>query len=134
RGLLDTLAALQDNRANRNVRMVEKLQACGVPVTLEEVERESGGGQVGRPHMAKALVKKGIVSSVQEAFDLYLADGQPGHSPQMKLGPPEAIAMVRGAGGLAILAHPKFLCIPDEAALSQELATFRQLGLDRLAA
>src|SRR5262245_61009974 len=53
-GLLGTLTALQDNRANRNVRMVEKLQAVGVPVTLAEIEAEAGGGQVGRPHMAKA--------------------------------------------------------------------------------
>lgn len=132
--LAGRLAEVQDNRVNRNRLMIEKLQAGGVPITLEDVERESGGGQVGRPHMAKALVKKGVVATVQEAFDEYLADGKPGHVPKVKLEPPEAIGMVHAAGGLAILAHPKFLRIEDEAALERELAGFREVGLDGIEA
>jgi predicted metal-dependent phosphoesterase TrpH len=127
---LSRLTYLQDNRANRNVRMLEKMQAFGLPVTLEEVRQEAGGGQVGRPHMAMALVRKGIVASVQEAFDRYLADGAPCHIPKVKLGPPEAIDLVHTAGGVAVLAHPKYLRMPDPDALAGELARLRELGLD----
>ncbi len=127
---LDRLGALQDNRANRNVRMVERMHAAGVPLTLEDVAREAGGGQVGRPHMAKALVAKGVVATVQEAFDRYLGDGCPWHVPKLKLEPPEAIAMVHEAGGLAFLAHPKFLRVPNEEALAEALEGFRSLDRD----
>ncbi|MBI3910437.1 MAG: PHP domain-containing protein, partial [Armatimonadetes bacterium] len=57
----ERLEYLQDNRVNRNQRMVEKMQAYGLPITMEDVVAEAGGGQVGRPHMAKALVKQGVV-------------------------------------------------------------------------
>ena len=66
---------------------------------MEEILAESGGGQVGRPHMARALMKKGYVGSVQEAFDQYLADGKPLHVPKVKLNPAEAIDLVRSKRG-----------------------------------
>lgn len=131
---LGRLKFLQDSRSNRNVLMVEKMQAAGLPVTLEEIEQESGGGQVGRPHMAALLVRKGIVSTVQEAFDQYLADGKPCHLPKAKLEPPDAIDLVHQAGGVAVLAHPKFLRVPDEAALAVELEWARDAGLDGIEA
>jgi len=130
RPFLDRITYLQDNRANRNVLMVEKMQAAGLPITMDDLLRASGGGQVGRPHMALALVEKGIVGSVQEAFDHFLADGKPCHFPKVKLGPEDAIELVHLAGGAAILAHPKNLRLPDEAALAAELERLRDCGLD----
>src|SRR5436305_2217982 len=110
--------------------MITKMQAAGLPMTMEDLLEAAGGGQVGRPHMALAMVRKGIVSSVQEAFDRYLADGKPCHIPKVKLGPEDAIELIHLAGGAAILAHPKYLRQPDEAALSAELERLLDCGLD----
>jgi len=123
---------LQENRFNRNAVMVRKMLEAGLDVTMEEVVAESGGGQVGRPHMARALLKKGYVSSVQEAFDRYLADGQPLHVPKVKLSPEEAIDLVHSAGGVAVLAHPKYMEYPTEEGLRAELARLKEAGLDGL--
>jgi predicted metal-dependent phosphoesterase TrpH len=130
RPFLDRLTYLQDNRVNRNTLMIERMQAAGLPMTMEDLLEAAGGGQVGRPHMALAMVRKGIVSSVQEAFDRYLADGKPCHIPKVKLGPEDAIELVHLAGGAAILAHPKYLRQPDEGSLSTELERLRECELD----
>ena len=129
---LSRIRYLQDNRVNRNALMVRKMQDLGFDVTLDEIIAESGGGQVGRPHMARVLMNKGYVSSVQEAFDRYLADGKPLHVPKVKLTPPEAIELVHGAGGVAVVAHPKFMEYPTETELAAELARLKDAGLDGL--
>jgi predicted metal-dependent phosphoesterase TrpH len=123
---------LQENRVNRNALMVRKMQDLGFEVTLDEIVAESGGGQVGRPHMARVLVKKGYAASIQDAFDRYLADGQPLHVPKVKLTPPEAIELVHSAGGMAVVAHPKYMEYPTEAELADELGRLKDAGLDGL--
>ncbi len=132
RDFAERVAYLQENRFNRNAVILRKMQETGLSVTMEDVEAEAGGGQIGRPHMARALVTKGYVGSVQEAFDRYLADGMPLHVPKVKLAPPEAIALVHRAGGVAVLAHPKFLEFPDFAQLRAELQRLKDIGLDGL--
>ncbi|MBI3910798.1 MAG: phosphatase, partial [Armatimonadetes bacterium] len=99
---------------------------------MEDVVAEAGGGQVGRPHMAKALVKQGVVASTQEAFDRYLADNAPCCIPKVKLTPVEAIDLIHLAGGTAVLAHPKYLEFPNIARLEQAIAAWRDAGLDGL--
>jgi len=123
---------LQENRFNRNEVMLRKMREAGLEVSMEEVVEESGGGQIGRPHMARALLKKGYVSSVQDAFDRYLADGKPLHVPKVKLDPAEAIDLVHQAGGVAVVAHPKYMEYPTEQELAAELARLQGLGLDGL--
>lgn len=129
---LGRLTYLQENRFNRNGVMLRKMQDMGFDLTMEDIEAESGGGQIGRPHMARALHKKGYVRSVQEAFDEYLADGKPLHVPKVKLNPKEAIDLVHLGGGVAVLAHPKFMEFPTEEGLSQEIAGLKEAGLDGL--
>lgn len=129
---LGRIQYLQDNRVNRNGVMVRKMQELGFDITMEEILAESGGGQVGRPHMGRALMKKGYVSSVQEAFDKYLADGKPLHVPKVKLSPAEAIDLVHQAGGVAVVAHPKYMEYATEAELAAELARLKECGLDGL--
>jgi len=123
---------LQENRANRNQLMAQKFAEHGLALSWEDVLRESGGGQVGRPHMARAMVTKGLVATVQEAFDRWLADGKPLHVPKVKLSPGEAIELVHQGGGAAVLAHPKFLQRPNPDDLAEELQRFADLGLDGL--
>ncbi|MEJ2670696.1 MAG: PHP domain-containing protein, partial [Deltaproteobacteria bacterium] len=75
-GRLDQrLARLKQARLDRNPQIIAKLNALGIPVTLARVQEISGGGQVGRPHIARALMEAGYVSSIQEAFDIYLKRG-----------------------------------------------------------
>jgi len=123
---------LQENRFNRNGLMIRKMQELGFEVRMEEVTAESGGGQVGRPHMARVLVNKGYATSIQDAFDRFLGDGKPLHIPKVKLSPAEAIDLVHETGGVAVVAHPKYLEFPEEAELAAELARLKQLGLDGL--
>jgi len=122
---------LQENRFNRNQVMLRKMHEAGLEVTMADIEAEAGGGQIGRPHMARALLKKGYVESVQDAFERYLADGKPLHVPKVKLSPGEAIDLVHGAGGVAVLAHPKFMEYTP-AELEEELGRLKDRGLDGL--
>jgi predicted metal-dependent phosphoesterase TrpH len=128
--LLDRLQYLQDYRFRRNEKMVALMQQAGLPITMEDLEREAGGDVIGRPHMALALIRKGVVGTTQEAFDRYLADGKPFHIPKVKLGPAEAIDLLHSAGATTVLAHPKYLGVGDPSALRAELARLKELGLD----
>lgn len=100
------LGALRDMRERRGQQIVEKLVALGVQVTFDDVLAQSGGGVVGRPHVARALVADGWATDVRDAFDRYLGAGKPAYVAKDQLGMAHAIAMIHAAGGLAVLAHP----------------------------
>lgn len=125
----ERLARLKENRRKRNQQMILRMQDLGLPITMEEVTDAAGGGQVGRPHMAAVLVKKGAASSISDAFERFLAEGRPAHVPKDKIQPSEAIQLIHNAGGLAVVAHPDSLGL-DEAGLVQYLAELKALGLD----
>jgi len=112
--LQESLQRLQEFRKRRNPQIVEKLRQLGFLITIEEVEREAGGEIIGRPHIAKALVRKGYVKSIQEAFEYYLSDGKPAYIKKEKLTPQEAIQTILTAGGLPVLAHPKYLALNQD--------------------
>ncbi len=125
--LAETLTALRVARAARNEQMAEKMKELGLPVTLDDVRAEAGEDSevIARPHFAQALIKKGIVNSVQEAFDRYLAAGKPLYLPKQGLTAHEAIALLHRAGGVAVLAHPGL--IPQSAsALAARVETLTQ--------
>ena len=100
------LIGLREMRRTRAARMVERLNALGVAVTLDAVMIEAAGGAVGRPHIARALVSGGWAGDLREAFDRYLGNGKPAFVAKDKLSLSEAIGLIHRAGGLAILAHP----------------------------
>ncbi|MGB9594271.1 MAG: hypothetical protein ACPL7R_09055 [Anaerolineae bacterium] len=104
--LNDELARLRDGRIGRAKRMAEKLAEMGAPVRFERILEIAGEGAVGRPHVAQALVARGYVQSVAEAFDRYLSRNGPAYVPRFKLAPEQAIALIHESGGVAILAHP----------------------------
>lgn len=104
--LVSRLAELREVREGRAGRMVERLAALGIELDLERLRAEVGDAAFGRPHVARALVAAGAVASVEEAFERYLGDGAPAFVPKAKWSLGEAIASVRAAGGLAVLAHP----------------------------
>lgn len=107
---LDTLEKrLLELRAQRFTRaesIVEKLNALGVPVTLDEVLLEAKGGAIGRPHVARVLIARGVVHDFRDAFQRYLGGNGSAFVPKEKLSIEDAIAITHEAGGLAIWAHP----------------------------
>lgn len=103
------LADMIDKRNARTPKIVARLQEEGVPIALEDVLQAASGDAVGRPHIARALVNRGVVASVQEAFERYIGRGCPAYVPKEVFQPGEAIGVIREAGGIAVLAHPRFL-------------------------
>lgn len=104
--LLSRLAEFRTARQGRAARIVERLNAAGVPVDLERVRQLAGDGSIGRAHVARALVEIGTVRSMDEAFDMYLSRGRPGYVPRLRLSPVDAVRLVHSAHGVAVLAHP----------------------------
>jgi hypothetical protein len=129
RELLGALKKLQEARATRNPKIIERLQALGLEISTAEVF-ELSAGQVGRPHIARALVNKGYVSSIDQAFSFYLKKGAVAYVEKFRFPPKEAIAIIRGAGGIAVLAHPFTLGIEKPDEVSQLLGELGKMGLE----
>lgn len=100
------LETLREGRVARAVRMLERLAALGVPLEWEDVAGLAGKAAVGRMHIARALVQRGYVANIGEAFQRYIGWGGPAYVPRARLSPAEAIHLIREAGGVAVLAHP----------------------------
>lgn len=107
--ILDITNKLKFSRFNRGMEMVNKLQNIGFNITIDEVMDISGGELIGRPHIARVLINKGYVNSLEEAFNKYLNRGRPAYVERYKLNIEEAIGIIKNSGGYAILAHPGIL-------------------------
>ncbi len=126
--LQDRLTDIQNARTDRNKALTAKLVEAGFPITWEELVEEAGGLNLGRPHFATVMLRKGIVSSIQEAFDKYLAKGRPFYVPKVLLTPKEAIELAQASNSLPVLAHPKSLESQGNK-LSSYLRELRDYGL-----
>ena len=108
-----SLAEFNDSRNERNVKILDNLHKLGIDLSLEDVLRQKDDnddeGALGRPHFAKALIEKGVVASFDEAFDRYLGKNRPAYAERRRATAEDAIAIIHSAGGLAVLAHPKWV-------------------------
>ena len=100
---LGELRALRYTRARK---IVDKLNVLGIPLTIDEVLQQSNGGAVGRPHVARALIARGVVHDFRDAFMRYLGGGASAFVAKEHLAIEDAIAIAHEAGALAIWAHP----------------------------
>ncbi|MBK5258839.1 MAG: PHP domain-containing protein [Thermoanaerobaculia bacterium] len=100
------LHSFREARARRGVAMVDKLRELGFMITTERVQELAAGGSVGRPHVARALVERGYVASVAEAFDRFIGTGKPGYVEKERFRIKEAVSVIRAAGGVTSVAHP----------------------------
>lgn len=116
-------------RVERFFRIVRRLRELGLPID-SQVERlePAEGASLGRPHIARMLVEGGHAPTVDEAMQTILARGKPGYEPRVGMGPADAIARIRAAGGVAVLAH--FAEAPAREPLIRELADLGLGGLE----
>lgn len=120
-------SARAGNRREERMReMIDRLGSVGVHVAYEDVLAAAGRrpDSVGRPHLARALVQRGHVATVSDAFDRFIGDDGPAFVPTRLINPAEAIELIHAAGGVAVWAHPR----PD--LLEPELPRMVDWGLD----
>ncbi len=127
--LNQTLNTLQEARKTRNPRIIKRLNDLGLDICLEEVQHEAGDSQLGRPHIARTLIKKGYVRTVDEAFDNYLGKGKPAYVDKYRLSSSQAISLIAAAGGFPVLAHPSLLECKRIDELERLLKTLIDSGL-----
>lgn len=107
RAVVAEQARLREERLHRGMAIVRKMVAAGIPITEEQVMAIADGAPVGRPHIGRALVAAGVVTSVDEAFASYLAGRGPYYVPKADTDLPTAIRMITAAGGVSVIAHPR---------------------------
>jgi predicted metal-dependent phosphoesterase TrpH len=120
------LGELQVLRHTRARKIVDKLNLLGIPLTIDEVLEQSNGGAVGRPHVARALIARGVVHDFKDAFMRYLGGSGSAFVPKERLSIEDAIAIAHEAGALAIWAHP------GEAGRRDRVEPLIAAGLDGL--
>ena len=133
--LCKKLEEIQKARRERNLNIIKKLNEAGLEITMGEVASEASGGdpglsgkQIGRPHYAKVLLKKGYVRNLEEAFSKYLGRGRAAYVDKRLLASQEAIELINRAGGVASVAHPKQMRL-DEGPLDKEMKKLARQGL-----
>jgi predicted metal-dependent phosphoesterase TrpH len=121
------LALYRQMRLERARAMIQKLQTMGISLEFDRVLALAKGGSVGRPHLADALIEKGVVRTRKQAFERFLKkDGAayvPGNAPSAA----EAIQLIRGAGGVPVLAHP---CFYTSESLIEQLVNEGLMGIE----
>ena len=100
------LAAFRNSRKVRAQKMIDKLATMGITIDWNRVEDIAGAGSVGRPHIAQAMLEKGYVPSLREAFNRYIGREAPAYVEREKMTPEEVVQLITRVGGLATLAHP----------------------------
>ena len=124
------LQVLRRARRERNPMIVSRLNALGFNLTMAEIsENSSDSGQIGRPHIAKMMVKKGYVPSIDAAFDRYLATDQSAYVDKYRMDCETALSVIRNAGGMPVLAHPVLLRLKRSACLNDLITVLKAMGL-----
>ena len=132
--LTDKLDELKQARERRNPRIASRLQSLGLDIGYDEVAQLAGNEIVGRPHFARLMVEKGYVGSIQEAFDRFLKKGAAAYVAKARLSPADSIALIRAAGGVAVLAHPYQLKLSSFEQVDELVAQLAEFGLDGIEA
>jgi len=125
-----SLNLLRTARRNRNPEIIQKLNTLGIHLSIDAVLEQAGETDlVGRPHIAQAMVKKGYAASIDDAFDTFLAVGKPAYVDKFRLDCKQAIEILRGAGGIPVLAHPFLLKLKPGVGLEAFIIELKSMGL-----
>jgi predicted metal-dependent phosphoesterase TrpH len=117
---LEQLQEMRESRVNRAAAMVEKCRELGMDITMDRVREIAGDANIGRPHIAHAILEKGYAATWDEVFDKYLGHGGQAYVERVKLSPYDAVCLLHEAKGIVSFAHP-FLTSDYKAILPQLL-------------
>ncbi len=116
------------SRWGRAQGMITKLRDLGIYIEWQQVQEIAGSGSIGRPHIAQAMLDKGYITSIKEAFTKYIGRGGPAYVERKKMTPVEAVELILRAKGLPVLAHP--LTISDPETMVVELKAAGLVGIE----
>ncbi|MGE5400125.1 MAG: PHP domain-containing protein, partial [Ignavibacteriales bacterium] len=103
------LSFFRQERYNRALRIIKKLNNQGVSISIESVLLKARNGAVGRPHIAQALIEAGYANNFYEAFDKYIGNHCPAFERKIHVSPQSALKLISDAGGLSFIAHPGYV-------------------------
>lgn len=126
--LNEILERLRDSRIDRAQKMIAKLRDLGVNIEWPRVRELAGAGSVGRPHIAQAMLEKGYITSLKEAFTNYISRGGPAYVEREKITPSGAVELIIQAGGIPVLGHP--FTIKDPATMVAKLSVVGLKGIE----
>ena len=125
---ISRLESMRRSRVERAQKMVAKLKGLGVNIEWERVQHFAGGSTIGRPHIAQAMLEKGYIGSISEAFAKYIARNGPAYVEREKMTPAEAVKLLLDVNGLPVLAHP--LTIRETEAMIMEMRAAGMVGIE----
>ncbi len=125
--LLSRLRQAEQDRMDRILSMGAKLKGMGFSLPMDEIVAKAGGS-LGRPHLARAMMDRGYVESVQEAFEKYIGKGKPAYLPRKTMTAAQAVSLLRDCGAVPVLAHPGLIRWPLERLLPM-LKVWQAAGL-----
>ena len=125
---LETLKRLEESRNQRNDKYIRKFHEKGIELTMDEVKKYATGNIIGKPHFAKALLEKGYIQEYPEAFSNYFSKEEFKSIRREGLSPKEVIDLIRNAGGIPVLAHPKSLRLEGKE-LEEKILELKNDGL-----
>ena len=123
-----SLEKFRSSRQRRAQGMIAKLHNLGIRVDWQRVQEIAGDGSTGRPHIAQAMLEKGYITSIKDAFTGYIEHGGPAYVEREKMTPAEAVALIVRSNGLPVLAHP--FTVNDPQAMVIELKTAGLVGIE----
>ncbi len=122
------LERMRHSRRERAQGMIAKLRDLGIRIEWQRVQEIAGSGAIGRPHIAQALLEKGYIASIKEAFTKYISRDGPAYVEREKMTPVEAVELILKANGLPVLAHP--LTVSDPESMVIELKAGGLVGIE----
>lgn len=134
RELVERVNELARLRASRAERIVDDLNAHGIAIKYDEVVKEAAGGAIGKPHVARVLVRHGYAEDPHDVYRKFLEEGLPGHVKKEKISAREALRLIQNAGGISILAHPASLNAGNYEIFEKLLKELIPEGLDGIEA
>lgn len=131
--LLEELDGLAKVRQHRNEKILALFRESGIQIEMAEIEALAGTDRIGRPHIADALVRHKVVRTRQEAFDRFLAKGKPFYLSKDCLDLCDAVALIKEAGGVSVVAHPYSLFV-SKTRLAELMDEWKEIGVDGIEA
>lgn len=128
---LEMMKIFENDRNERNALFIKKFKEMGIDISIEEIKKYAIGSVIGKPHIARVLMEKGYINSVQEGFDKYFDVEPLKNIKRRSFEPEEIIKLIKSANGIAVLAHPQSLKL-DENSLREKILELKSYGLDGL--